>query len=199
MLRLQHILFCRELGLPLAEIARILDDPDFDTRTALLDLRRRVDDEIAQRRDGADNRPDVGVARRRQGGGRSPPLLRCVGREAGCVGGGDRCPLRRCRDVAMRNAKAGMESLSPAQLLDFKAEIDAIHADIAALIEAGTPSSAAAQGSIARHYRWVCRSWLPDARAYASLGRMYDDHEDFYEPPRPPRHHDRRSHMHNRE
>ena len=43
MLRLQHILFYRELGLPLAEIARILDDPDFHTRTALLDLCRRVD------------------------------------------------------------------------------------------------------------------------------------------------------------
>lgn len=181
MLRLQHILFYRELGLPLAEIARILDDSDYDTRTALLDLRRRVDDEITQRRDLAltidrtlasldggkavdDHRLFYGVSAEKQAAWEAEITARFG--DAG--------------DAAMRNAKVGMESLSPAQLLDFKAEIDAIHEDVTALIEAGgTPSSAAAQGAIARHYRWVCRSWLPDAEAYASLGQMYVDHEEF--------------------
>lgn len=181
MLRLQHILFYRELALPLAEIARILDDPGFDTRAALLDLRRRVDEEIAQRRDLAqtidrtlalldagktvdDQRLFYGVSAEKQAQWEAEIVARFG--EAG--------------DSAIRDAQARIEGLSPAQLLDFKVEIDAIHADIIALIDAGgTPSSDAAQQLVGRHYRWVCRTWLPDAAAYASLGRMYVDHADF--------------------
>lgn len=181
MLRLQHILFYRELGLPLAEIARILDDPGFDTRAALLDLRRRVDEEIAQRRDLAqtidrtlasldagkavdDHRLFYGASAEKQAQWEAEIVSRFG--DAG--------------DVAIRDAKARMEGLSPAQLLDFKAEIDAIHTGIVALIEAGgTPSSDAAQELTGRHHRWVCRSWRPEAEAYASLGRMYVDHADF--------------------
>jgi DNA-binding transcriptional MerR regulator len=181
MLRLQHILFYRELGLPLAEIAHILDNPGFDTRAALLDLRRRVEEEIAQRRDLAqtidrtlasldagkavdDHRLFYGVTAEKQAQWEAEIVARFG--DAG--------------NAAIRDARARMDGLSPAQLLDFKAEIDAVHASIAALIEAGgTPSSDAAQELIGRHYRWVCRSWLPDPVAYASLGQMYVNHADF--------------------
>ncbi|MHC1479355.1 MerR family transcriptional regulator [Frateuria aurantia] len=180
-LRLQHILFYRELGLSLAEIARILDDPSFDTRAALLDLRRRVEDEITQRHDLArtidrtlasldagkavdDHRLFYGVSAEKQAQWEAEVVARFG--DAG--------------DAAVRGTKTRMKGLSPAQLLDFKTEIDAIHRGIAALIKAGgTSSSDAAQGLIERHYHWVCRSWLPDAHAYASLGRMYVDHADF--------------------
>jgi DNA-binding transcriptional MerR regulator len=181
MLRLQHILFYRELGLPLAEIAHILDDPGFDTRAALLDLRHRVEEEIAQRRDLAqtidrtlasldagvavdDRRLFYGVSAEKQAEWEAE-----IGARFGDAG-----------DAAIRDAKARMKGLSPTQLFDFKAEIDAVHTGIAALIEAGgTPSSDAAQELIGRHYHWICRSWLPDAKAYVSLGRMYVDHADF--------------------
>lgn len=181
MLRLQQILFYRELGLTLAEIARILDDPGFDTRTALLDLRRRVEEEIVQCRDLAktidqtlasldagndfvDHRLFHGVSADKQ-----------AQWEAEIV-----AQYGKAGDAAIRHAKARMESLSPAQMLDFKAEINAIHANIVALIEAGgTPSSKATQDLISRHYRWVCRSWRPDVDAYASLGRLYVEHGDF--------------------
>jgi hypothetical protein len=83
-------------------------------------------------------------------------------------------------DAAIRDAKARVERFSTAQMLDFKAEINAIHASIVVLIEAGgTPSSKATQDLIGRHYRWVCRSWRPEADAYAALGRMYVEHADF--------------------
>jgi DNA-binding transcriptional MerR regulator len=181
MLRLQHILFYRELGLPLAEIARILDDPGFDTRTALMDLRRRVEAEIAQRRDlgktidqtlalldagkdMVDDRFFYGVSAAKQAQWEAE-----ISAQFGTAG-----------DAAIRDAKAAMESLSPAQMLDFKAEIDAIHANMVALIEAGaTPGSNATQDLIGRHYRWVCRSWRPDADAYAALGQLYVEHGDF--------------------
>jgi DNA-binding transcriptional MerR regulator len=42
LLRLQQILIGRELGLPLEEIRRSLDDPRFDRKAALLDQRQRL-------------------------------------------------------------------------------------------------------------------------------------------------------------
>jgi len=41
-LRLQQILLYRQLGLPLERIRRLLDDPSFDRRTALLEQRERL-------------------------------------------------------------------------------------------------------------------------------------------------------------
>jgi DNA-binding transcriptional MerR regulator len=46
--RLQQILIGRELGLPLEEIRRSLDDPRFDRRAALLDQRDRLRDRARQ-------------------------------------------------------------------------------------------------------------------------------------------------------
>jgi DNA-binding transcriptional MerR regulator len=46
--RLQQILIGRELGLPLEEIRRSLDDPRFDRRAALLDQRERLRDRARQ-------------------------------------------------------------------------------------------------------------------------------------------------------
>jgi DNA-binding transcriptional MerR regulator len=181
MLRLQHIIFYRELGLPLAQIARILDDPGFDTRTALLDLRRRVEEEIVQRRDLAkiiddtlaaldagqdlvDQRFFHGVSADKQAQWEAQIVA-----QFGAAG-----------DAAIRDARARVERFSTAQMLDFKAEINAIHARIVVLIEAGgTPSSTATQELIGQHYRWVCRSWRPDAEAYAALGLLYVEHADF--------------------
>ena len=46
--RLQQILIGRELGLPLEDIRRSLDDPRFDRRTVLLDQRERLRDRARQ-------------------------------------------------------------------------------------------------------------------------------------------------------
>ena len=47
-LRLQQILTYRTLGLALDEISRILDDPHFDRRTALLEQRQVLGDQIVK-------------------------------------------------------------------------------------------------------------------------------------------------------
>jgi DNA-binding transcriptional MerR regulator len=180
-LRLQQILFYRELGVPLAEIARILDDPAFDTRATLIDLRQRVESEIAQRRDLARTIDrtlamlDVGkpVTERRLFEGISAE--RQAAWEAELV---DR--FGAATESVIRETHVAVGGLSPAGFLDLKADIDAIHASFVELIEAGgTPGSAAAQALTERHYRWVCRSWRPDKDAYAALGRLYVDHPDF--------------------
>ncbi len=46
LLRLQQILICRELGMPLEEIRRMLDDPGFDRKEALLAQRERLREQV---------------------------------------------------------------------------------------------------------------------------------------------------------
>ena len=48
LLRLQQILIGRELGLSLEEIRRLLDDPGFDRKAALLDQRERLRERVQQ-------------------------------------------------------------------------------------------------------------------------------------------------------
>lgn len=48
LLRLQQIVIGRELGLPLEEIRRSLDDPKFDRRRALLDQRTQLKERVEQ-------------------------------------------------------------------------------------------------------------------------------------------------------
>lgn len=49
-LRLQQILVWRELGLPLEAIRRILDDPSYDAKAALLEQRVRLEERTARSR-----------------------------------------------------------------------------------------------------------------------------------------------------
>ena len=181
LLRLQRILFYRELGVALAEIRRMLDDPAFNTRAALVELRQRVETEIERRRD----------------------LARTIDRTLALIDAGKPLNAQRLFDGVSPEKQAAWEAeltdrygdpaadpirqsrdahaaLSPAGMIDFKAEIDAIHASFVTLIGRGLPpGSDEAQVETARHYRWVSRSWRPDAHAYAALGALYIDHNEF--------------------
>ena len=181
LLRLQHILFYRELGLPLLEIVRILDDPGFNTRAALVDLRARLDAEIEHRRDLA-NTIDRTLASLDAG----RPLNKAHlfdGISAAKQAAWEAELVERFGEptkAVIIDARASTDGLSTGELLNFKAEIDAIHAEFVRLIEAGgNASSPAAQDLAQRHFGWVCRSWQPDAEAYASLGKLYCDQADF--------------------
>jgi DNA-binding transcriptional MerR regulator len=181
LLRLQQILFYRELGVALAEIARILDDPAFDTRAALIDLRRRVGSEIAQRRDLARTIDrtlamlDAGKPMTERGLFEGVSADRQAAWEAELA---DR--FGAATESVIRQTHVAIGGLSPEGFLGLKVEIDAIHASFVELIEAGgTPGSSAAQALTERHHQWVCRSWRPDREAYAALGRLYAEHPDF--------------------
>lgn len=181
LLRLQRILFYRELGISLTEIGRMLDDPACDTRAALLDLRRRLADDIARRRDltGTIDRTlallDAGkpLDAQRLFDGISPEKQAAWEAELTQRYGAPAA-------AAIEQTQQAMAALSPASLLDFKADIDAIHARLVTFIERGlAPGSAEVLQETAQHYRWVCRSWRPDATAYAAMGALYTGQADF--------------------
>jgi len=181
LLRLQQILFYRELGLTLAAIARILDDPAYDTRTALTDLRRRVTEDIAHRHRLADtiDRTLAAIAAGREVSAQG--LFDGVSAERQAAWEAEIVALYgSAAHDAIDASRTAQAALSPSGLLDFRAEIDAIHAAFVARIVAGDrPDAPEVQTLAGRHHWWVCRSWRPDADAYAALGHLYRDHAEF--------------------
>lgn len=181
LLRLQQILFYRELEFPLEAIAAVLAAPDFDRVEALKAHRSKLEtrsrryqrllatlDETLLALNG-DREMDAenlyeGFDPEKQAEHEAWLIKRY---------GGDMPRL-------IEDAKARVASGGKAGHQAMQAEADAINADLAkAMADALPADSAAAQALVARHYAWVCRSWTPDAVAYAGLGDLYLEHEDF--------------------
>jgi DNA-binding transcriptional MerR regulator len=178
LLRLQQILFYRELDLPLPEIARILDAPGFDPAEALrghrkaLEARlgrlhrllRTLDDTLAQY-EGGSMLTDAELYQ-----GFPPERVEAIRKEARERYGEERVAESERRAKAMgkaRWAEAGREA-------------EALNRDLAALLAAGRdPGSAEARAAVARHHAWIRNFWTPDAESYRGLGRLYVEHPEF--------------------
>ncbi|KAA2264889.1 MerR family transcriptional regulator [Solihabitans fulvus] len=64
----------------------------------------------------------------------------------------------------------------------FQREVVELDEGFAALLDAGVPpTDPRAQELTERHYRFVCRSWTPNAKSYAGLGQLYVDSPEFRE------------------
>jgi DNA-binding transcriptional MerR regulator len=173
LLRLQHVLLLRELGLGLDDVAAVLDGVTDEVATLrshherllgeadrLLRLADTVEKTIIERTggttmaaeelfDGFRNDPHAAEARERWGE----------------------------RAVEAQRRAASWDDRTAAQVRD---EGDEIHRGLAAALRAGTATDdPAVQNLVARHHAWVNRFWTPDAAAYAGLGRLYVDDERF--------------------
>lgn len=178
LLRLQQILFYRELGMPLAEIGAILDDPAFEPLAALRGHRAALEGRIAHYRDliqtldhtiaslegneeMEDNDYYAGIA---------PETRDRWQREAESFWGKE----------AVEAAQAKARSFGKEQVAAIQAEMETIRADFLRLFrDGGAPASDAVQAVTDRHYRWVSHSWMPDAAAFAGLGRHYVENPEF--------------------
>ncbi|ATQ44299.1 MerR family transcriptional regulator [Caulobacter mirabilis] len=181
LLRLQQILFHRELEFPLEAIAAVLKAPDFDRIAALRGHRakleaqaRRYDRLLAtldrtladleQEREMDANKLYEGFAPEKQGEYEAWLVDRYGG------------------DMAARieASKAAVKGWTRADYDAVKAEGDAVNAGLAKAMADGLPAdSAAAQALVARHHAWVGRFWTPDATAYSGLADMYQEHPGF--------------------
>ncbi|MFV3130011.1 MerR family transcriptional regulator [Niveispirillum sp. KHB5.9] len=180
LLRLQQILLHRELGMPLAEIARVLDAPDFDRRAALHAQRRHLLAEAERYRqlvatidrtitllEGEDVMDAQALYQ-----GFSPEKQTehedwLVGRYGAAVR----------TDIAL--SRQAMGRLDRGAQMRELADIENAAAQA---MRDGTPAGdARLDGLLARHLEWVAASWgrRPDADAYAGLAEMYRSHPDF--------------------
>lgn len=183
LLRLQQILFHRELGFALDEIGRVLDAPDFDRITALKAHRTKLEaqaqrtrrlvrtiDETLAALQGATTMDDKAMYQ-----GFDP--AKQAEHEAWLVDryGGD-MPAR------IDDAKAAMKNLPPAGFEQLMAEAEEIEAAVAKALRDGLPAdSSAVQAIMIRHAAWVGRSWnrTPTREAFVGLGGLYQEHPEF--------------------
>jgi DNA-binding transcriptional MerR regulator len=177
LLRLQQILFFRELGFPLEQIRTILEDPDFDQVRALerhremLQLERErlslllatIDKTIVKLME-----ENMGITDEELWEGFSQEQIERYRRESRDAYG------VQVVEESERRAKG----MSRGQWQAVKDEGDAVTRGLAALMDR-RPDDPEVQALVARHYKWVCTFWTPDAAAYAGLGQLYTDNPEF--------------------
>jgi DNA-binding transcriptional MerR regulator len=183
LLRLQQILFHRELGFALEEIRKVLDAPDFDRKLALrthrdrlaADARRyrrlvRTIDETLAALEGATTMDDSQMYK-----GFPPEKQAEYERWLVDRYGGDMAER-------IEAGKRKMKGWSPAEFDAGLAEIEAIETGLAKALTGGLPAdSDAVMALMRRHHAWVARAWPkpPTAAAYVGLGGLYQEHPDF--------------------
>lgn len=173
--RIHRVLVYRELGFPLAEIGRILDDPAADARDHLRRQRSQLADRISrlQKTLGAvDHMLEV-----------SRPGIRLSPEEQVAIFGDDWRPawVGEAEDQWGDSAQwaqyaeraAGM---TPADWRDIAAATDALHTDLAAAQQDGVaPGSDEANALAERHRASISTYFDCTHSMHACLGRMYVD------------------------
>lgn len=183
LLRLQDILFHRELGIPLQEIARLIGD-DGRERLAMLEehrarllerversrqLIRTIDDTIAELK-GTGKMSDSDLYK-----GFAPEKQ--AEYEQWLIERGG--PEMRAQIDA---GKAGLAALDADDMAGRLSELAGIEADLAGALRAGTPpGDDSVEPLLVRHRAWVSRMWSGECgpEAYSGLAGLYDSHPDF--------------------
>jgi len=177
LLRLQQILFFKDLALQLEEIRAILDNPGFDEVAALHAHRQHVQQELGRltRLLGTIDKTihrltedDMTMTDEELYEGFTPEQRERYQREA-----------REMYDPAMvAESERRLRKLSKVQWQAVKDEGDALTRTLAALITRD-PADPEVQAAIARHYAWVDQFYPVSAKMYRGLGQLYTDHPEF--------------------
>ena len=184
LLRLQQILFHRELELPLEFIAEVLDRPGFDRLDALRRHRKTLSSKAARYRrllltldrtldalEGETQMKDEdlykGFAPEKQAEYEAEIIER--------FGDGARASIEASR--------ATVETWSTAEWERSRAEYADVETSLGKALADGLPAgSEAVRALMRRHHAWVALMWnrKPSRDAYAGLGQLYVDHPDFH-------------------
>ncbi|MGY3266960.1 MerR family transcriptional regulator [Lysobacter sp. HA35] len=183
LLRLQQVLFFRELGFELARIAAVLDDPAFDLKAALLEHRARFEERLGQLHrlirtidhTVATLDEDTTMNGQTLFDGFDAEKQAAYEAEVKAKYGED-------GERGIEHARRTMSTWSADQKAGFIADLRDIEGALAAAMAEGyAVDTPRVQQLIARHRDWVGRSWPrpPDAAAYAGLADFYVGHPDF--------------------
>jgi len=179
LLRLQQILFFKELDVPLCEIRNILDDPAFDQIEALAKHRRLLQaraerlthllttiDRTINKLKGEDM--DKPMTDEELYEGFSKEQRERYQREA----------RERYDPALVEESERRIRKMTKAQWGDVKGEGDDITRSLAALIDRD-PGDAEVQQLIARHHAWIERFYPANAEVYSGLGQLYAENAEF--------------------
>lgn len=176
LLVLQQIMFFRQLDVPLEEIRRLLTEPNFDAARALRRHRELLEvqagrlemliatiDKTLNMLEGTMTLSDAELYE-----GFSQDQIDRYKRESREAYGAEMV------EESERRAK----TMTREQWQTVKDEGDAVTRGLAALMDR-KPEDPEVQALVARHYRWVCTFWTPDAEPFAGLGHLYIDNPEF--------------------
>lgn len=177
LLRLQQILFFKELNFPLDKIGRILDDPDFDQIEALQTHRRwllqqserlavllqTIDKTILKLSENEMSLTDEELYE-----GFTKDEIERYEKE-----------VTEMYDPQMvQESKRRIGKMSKAQWQSIKTDGDEITQLLASLADRA-PEDAAVQVAIARHHAWIENFYPASAEVYRGLGSLYTNHDEF--------------------
>ena len=179
LLRLQQILIHRELGVPLSDIAAILDKPGFD-RLAALQLQRQRLQEQAERFATMVETIDRTIAKLQGDRAMTDAQLYSGLVSPDKQGDYHRWLVDRFGPQADRQIRQSQgDQAEPAV---FMAELREIEEALAEAMGRGVPpQSGMLDGLIERHRNWVGARWNGPVShdAYRGLAEMYAEHPDF--------------------
>jgi DNA-binding transcriptional MerR regulator len=183
LLRLQQILFFKELDFPLKEIQAILEDPDFDLAQALLSHRKALEARKA-RISTLLQTINHTILTLQTGTVMSKPEMLYEGlpKEFGTTLRQE--AMEEYGEKSVKQAENELQKLGQSGFQQLKAEFDQVNEKLFSLREQPV-ESAAVQQVIARHYQLIRKFWgtsqLEDkqAEAYAGLGTLYANDERF--------------------
>ena len=179
LLRLQQILFYRELEFSLSEIKDILDDPDYDEVQALVNHRHNLEQRI-ERLTNLLNTLDKTISQYKEGTmvltdeelyeGFSKEQIERYNKEVDEMYGPGTVEATRER----------IGKLSKKQWQGVKEEGEAINLEIAELMDL-SPEAPEVQKMVKRHHAWINNFWTPNAESYKGLGKGYVENPEFRE------------------
>jgi len=178
LLRLQQILFFKEIELPLSEVRTILDDPQFDQVRALTQHRQAL----------------------LKRGERLTQLLATIDKTIHRLTEGDETMMtdeelyegftkeqierykRETRErydpALVAESERRVSRMSREQWAAIKAEGDQVTREIAALADR-SPGDAEVQALMARHHAWIEHFYPCSAEVYRGLGKGYAENAEF--------------------
>jgi len=183
LLRLQQVLFHRELGLTLEEIRRVLDAPGFDRAGALKDHRRKLEADIRRRRRLLRTIDDTLAALERDTPLKETAMYK--GFDAERQAAHERELVERHgpqMQDRLDRARAGRAEWRPADHDAMQAEQEAIEAGMARALATGLPIDGDEVTTLMRrHHEWVTRNWNSPvtAAAFSGLAAMYAADDRF--------------------
>ncbi len=177
LLRLQQILFYRELDMPLDDIRDILDRPDFDIRQALRDHKFQLN----KQRERYDrmiltiNKTIKYMAKQSKIDDRElyDPFRDKAARQYQ-----SEVKLRWGKSETYKQSMARVKKLTKTEMENMKNDSQALTQEIAAGMDKG-PADTAVQELIARHYKGMCFFYDCPLEMYRNLGKMYVNDRRF--------------------
>lgn len=177
LVRLQQILLFREMGLPLGEIGRILDEPTFDSIAALKDHRQNLQRQVARlgrllntvertihKLEGS----DMSLSDQELYAGFKSEEVERIKREA----------RERYGSAEVTASEERIKGMGKDAWEALKTEMDAVTRALVPLMERD-PDDANVQALIARHHAVIEHFYEAPAERYAGLAQLYANDPEF--------------------